>query len=192
MPPGFGATYSHPSLEPEQILPLFSSFTSFPATHRLLDSSLWPLCLTPRCPPAIHRLIGTFRMVLQKVVEENHVEVTDTLIDDNNAIIKVGVPQRVPGLAYCGVTWGLLHLPSPTHRVIWGMLIRNGEMRLEEATQVRLCQRPSAWSLQPEPFGHGRVRCPKVDIAVLLAVRGLEKGNGRCPPFSTEDPIWTH
>lgn len=113
MPPGFGATYSHPSLEPEQILPLFSSFTSFPATHRLLDSSLWPLCLTPRCPPAIHRLIGTFRMVLQKVVEENHVEVTDTLIDDNNAIIKVGVPQRVPGLAYCGVTWGSASPPFP-------------------------------------------------------------------------------
>lgn len=45
-------------------------------------------------------------MVLQKVVEESHVEVTDTLIDDNNAIIKVGVPQRVPGLAHCGVTWG--------------------------------------------------------------------------------------
>ncbi|XP_064350740.1 otoferlin isoform X2 [Camelus dromedarius] len=35
-----------------------------------------------------NKLIGTFRMVLQKVVEENHVEVTDTLIDDNNAIIK--------------------------------------------------------------------------------------------------------
>jgi hypothetical protein len=33
-------------------------------------------------------------MVLQKVVEENHVEVTDTLIDDNNAIIKVGVPRE--------------------------------------------------------------------------------------------------
>lgn len=60
----------------------------------------------PPCPPAIHRLIGTFRMVLQKVVEENHVEVTDTLIDDNNAIIKVGVPQRVLGPACCGVTWG--------------------------------------------------------------------------------------
>lgn len=28
-------------------------------------------------------------MVLQKVVEENRVEVTDTLMDDNNAIIKV-------------------------------------------------------------------------------------------------------
>ncbi|XP_023566708.1 otoferlin isoform X5 [Octodon degus] len=35
-----------------------------------------------------NKLIGTFRMVLQKVVEESHVEVTDTLIDDNNAIIK--------------------------------------------------------------------------------------------------------
>nr|XP_045004703.1 otoferlin [Jaculus jaculus] len=35
-----------------------------------------------------NKLIGTFCMVLQKVVEENHVEVTDTLIDDNNAIMK--------------------------------------------------------------------------------------------------------
>lgn len=33
-------------------------------------------------------------MVLQKVVEENRVEVTDTLIDDNNAIIKVGSPEE--------------------------------------------------------------------------------------------------
>ncbi|KAM9201033.1 otoferlin isoform 2-T2 [Dugong dugon] len=38
-----------------------------------------------------NKLIGTFRMVLQKVVEENHVEVTDTLIDDNNAIIKTSL-----------------------------------------------------------------------------------------------------
>uniref|UniRef100_A0A452VB31 Otoferlin n=1 Tax=Ursus maritimus TaxID=29073 RepID=A0A452VB31_URSMA len=35
-----------------------------------------------------NKLIGTFRMVLQKVVEEKHVEVTDTLMDDNNAVIK--------------------------------------------------------------------------------------------------------
>lgn len=33
-------------------------------------------------------------MVLQKVVEEKHVEVTDTLIDDNNAIIQVGAPRE--------------------------------------------------------------------------------------------------
>uniref|UniRef100_G3TA01 Otoferlin n=1 Tax=Loxodonta africana TaxID=9785 RepID=G3TA01_LOXAF len=38
-----------------------------------------------------NKLIGTFCMVLQKVVEENHVEVTDTLIDDNNAIIKTSL-----------------------------------------------------------------------------------------------------
>lgn len=55
-------------------------------------------------------------MVLQKVVEENHVEVTDTLIDDNNAIIKVGV-TRVPGLSHHG--GGLLHSLGPTHRVVW-------------------------------------------------------------------------
>ncbi|XP_070091861.1 otoferlin isoform X11 [Equus caballus] len=42
-----------------------------------------------------NRLIGTFRMVLQKVVEENHVEVTDTLIDDNNAIIKTSLCVEV-------------------------------------------------------------------------------------------------
>lgn len=35
------------------------------------------------------RLIGTFCMVLQKVAEEGHLELTDTLIDDNNTSIKV-------------------------------------------------------------------------------------------------------
>ncbi|XP_072623570.1 otoferlin isoform X9 [Vulpes vulpes] len=34
-------------------------------------------------------------MVLQKVVEENHVEVSDTLIDDNNAIIKTSLCVEV-------------------------------------------------------------------------------------------------
>ncbi|KAM9316351.1 LOW QUALITY PROTEIN: otoferlin [Gastrophryne carolinensis] len=38
-----------------------------------------------------NRLIGTFRMVLQKVVEEAQLEVTDTLIDDNNSAIKTSV-----------------------------------------------------------------------------------------------------
>ncbi|XP_052602023.1 otoferlin isoform X6 [Peromyscus californicus insignis] len=42
-----------------------------------------------------NKLIGTFRMVLQKVVEENRVEVTDTLIDDNNAIIKTSISMEV-------------------------------------------------------------------------------------------------
>lgn len=52
-----------------------------------------PPFLTPGLTPsALSRLVGTFRMVLQKVVEEKQVEVTDTLIDDNNAILKVCVP----------------------------------------------------------------------------------------------------
>lgn len=53
-------------------------------------------------------------MVLQRVVEEKHVEVTDTLMDDNNAVIKVGLPQRVPGLALCGVPQGLAS-PASSH-----------------------------------------------------------------------------
>lgn len=44
-------------------------------------------------------------MVLQKVVEENHVEVTDTLMDDKNAVIKVSLPRRVPGLTLYGGPW---------------------------------------------------------------------------------------
>ncbi|XP_031212009.1 otoferlin isoform X5 [Mastomys coucha] len=42
-----------------------------------------------------NKLIGTFRMVLQKVVEENQVEVTDTLMDDNNAIIKTNLSMEI-------------------------------------------------------------------------------------------------
>ncbi|XP_077008460.1 otoferlin isoform X7 [Tamandua tetradactyla] len=42
-----------------------------------------------------NKLIGTFRMVLQKVVAENHVEVTDSLIDDNNAVIKTSLCVEV-------------------------------------------------------------------------------------------------
>lgn len=35
------------------------------------------------------RLIGTFGMILQKVVEEGQLEVSDTLLDDNNSSIRV-------------------------------------------------------------------------------------------------------
>ncbi|XP_029087847.1 otoferlin isoform X1 [Monodon monoceros] len=42
-----------------------------------------------------NKLIGTFRMVLQEVVEEKHVEVTDMLIDDNNAIIQTSLCVEV-------------------------------------------------------------------------------------------------
>ncbi|KAI5090675.1 otoferlin isoform X12 [Silurus meridionalis] len=38
-----------------------------------------------------NRLIGTFRMVLQKVVEEGHLEVSDTLTDDNNTSVLTNI-----------------------------------------------------------------------------------------------------
>ncbi|KAM9563364.1 otoferlin isoform 16-T16 [Guaruba guarouba] len=42
-----------------------------------------------------NRLIGTFQMVLQKVVEEGQVEVTDTLIDDNNSAIQTSISIEI-------------------------------------------------------------------------------------------------
>ncbi|XP_015464224.3 otoferlin isoform X1 [Astyanax mexicanus] len=42
-----------------------------------------------------NRLIGTFRMVLQKVVEEGHLEVSDTLIDDNNTAIQTSISIEI-------------------------------------------------------------------------------------------------
>uniref|UniRef100_A0A672P172 C2 domain-containing protein n=1 Tax=Sinocyclocheilus grahami TaxID=75366 RepID=A0A672P172_SINGR len=42
-----------------------------------------------------NRLIGTFRMVLQKVVEEGHLEVSDTLIDDNNSAIRTSISIEI-------------------------------------------------------------------------------------------------
>ncbi|KAL2082435.1 hypothetical protein ACEWY4_022253 [Coilia grayii] len=42
-----------------------------------------------------NRLIGTFRMVLQKVVEEGQLEVSDTLIDDNNTAIPTTISIEI-------------------------------------------------------------------------------------------------
>ncbi|XP_078131129.1 otoferlin isoform X5 [Sander vitreus] len=42
-----------------------------------------------------NRLVGTFCMVLQKVAEEGHLELTDTLIDDNNTSIKTSVTIEI-------------------------------------------------------------------------------------------------
>uniref|UniRef100_A0A8B9ZT65 Otoferlin n=1 Tax=Anas zonorhyncha TaxID=75864 RepID=A0A8B9ZT65_9AVES len=65
-----------------------------------------------------NRLIGTFRMVLQKVVEEGHVEVTDTLIDDNNSAIQTSISIEIRYQAQDGTvgTWSdkeFLETPVP-------------------------------------------------------------------------------
>ncbi|XP_014743651.1 PREDICTED: otoferlin [Sturnus vulgaris] len=62
-------------------------------------------------------LIGTFRMVLQKVVVEGQLEVTDTLIDDNNSAIQTSVSIEIRYQALDGTvgTWNdkeFLETPS--------------------------------------------------------------------------------
>uniref|UniRef100_A0A8C6NCD3 Uncharacterized protein n=1 Tax=Melopsittacus undulatus TaxID=13146 RepID=A0A8C6NCD3_MELUD len=64
-----------------------------------------------------NRLIGTFQMVLQKVVEEGQVEVTDTLIDDNNSAIQTSISIEIRYQALDGTvgTWNdkeFLETPS--------------------------------------------------------------------------------
>lgn len=95
-----------------------SSPCSKQAQHHLQQTKLsrfspFPLKMCPGgCSPdlsLLRRLIGTFRMVLQKVVEEGHVEVTDTLIDDNNSAIQVG--RSFPSLIHHGKREVPLFLP---------------------------------------------------------------------------------
>ncbi|XP_071273262.1 otoferlin isoform X4 [Agelaius tricolor] len=64
-----------------------------------------------------NRLIGTFRMVLQKVVVEGQLEVTDTLIDDNNSAIQTSISIEIRYQALDGTvgTWNdkeFLETPS--------------------------------------------------------------------------------
>lgn len=73
-----------------------SAWSGFPNSHVLSNS--------------LPRLIGTFRMVLQKVVEEGQLEVTDTLIDDNNSAIRVSdasLWQPLPGRGTQGAVLAL-------------------------------------------------------------------------------------
>lgn len=50
-------------------------------------------------------------MVLQKVVEEGHVEVMDTLIDDNNSAIQVGCKEKMATAAFR--IWSVCPSASP-------------------------------------------------------------------------------
>jgi len=39
--------------------------------------------------PFLFRLVGVFRMVLQKLIQDGHLEVMESLIDMNNTVLKV-------------------------------------------------------------------------------------------------------
>ena len=38
------------------------------------------------------RVVGVFRMVLQKLINENNLDITDSLLDGNNTVLKVWIP----------------------------------------------------------------------------------------------------
>ncbi|CAG03622.1 unnamed protein product, partial [Tetraodon nigroviridis] len=64
-----------------------------------------------------NRLVGTFCMVLQKVAEEGHLQLTDTLIDDNNTSIKTSVTIEIKyqSMDSLGTVWSdgeFLDLPD--------------------------------------------------------------------------------
>ena len=58
------------------------------------------LCKSYFCSSFAFRLVGTFQMVLQKVAQDGYLELTDTLVDDNNTATKVGYCSHT-GVCVC-------------------------------------------------------------------------------------------
>ena len=59
-------------------------------TFIILIYAMWLIMCLPSNPPFfVLRLIGTFRMVLQQLVEMGQVKIADYLLDDNNVVMRV-------------------------------------------------------------------------------------------------------
>uniref|UniRef100_A0A8C6LPW7 Otoferlin n=1 Tax=Nothobranchius furzeri TaxID=105023 RepID=A0A8C6LPW7_NOTFU len=82
--------YSHVAENCEEVAPFNETFR-WPIASRLDGNELLEIQVYNYSKVFSNRLIGTFCMVLQKVAEEGHLELTDTLIDDNNTSIKTNV-----------------------------------------------------------------------------------------------------
>uniref|UniRef100_A0A8B9DFQ3 Otoferlin n=1 Tax=Anser cygnoides TaxID=8845 RepID=A0A8B9DFQ3_ANSCY len=112
-----------------------------------------------------NRLVGTFRMVLQKVVEEGHVEVTDTLIDDNNSAIQTSISIEIRYQAQDGTvgTWSdkeFLETPG---------LRPEGDGRCPLETDSLLPGLRQSFDVSPgkssqQPHGGGRAVAKRLDI----------------------------
>uniref|UniRef100_A0A3B5A619 Otoferlin n=1 Tax=Stegastes partitus TaxID=144197 RepID=A0A3B5A619_9TELE len=73
----------------------FNEMFRWPIASRLDGNEMLEIQIYNYSKVFSNRLVGTFCMVLQKVAEEGHLELTDTLIDDNNTSIKTSVTIEI-------------------------------------------------------------------------------------------------
>ncbi|KAM3603303.1 uncharacterized protein V6R79_020111 [Siganus canaliculatus] len=73
----------------------FNEMFRWPIASRLDGNEMLEIQVYNYSKVFSNRLVGTFCMVLQKVAEEGHLELTDTLIDDNNTSIKTNVTLEI-------------------------------------------------------------------------------------------------
>ncbi|CAJ1078142.1 otoferlin isoform X2 [Xyrichtys novacula] len=73
----------------------FNEIFRWPIASRLDGNEMLEIQVFNYSKVFSNRLVGTFCMVLQKVAEEGHLEITDTLIDDNNTSIKTSVTIEI-------------------------------------------------------------------------------------------------
>ncbi|KAG8535083.1 hypothetical protein GDO81_029480, partial [Engystomops pustulosus] len=86
---GFVLLYPGISNDPcDEASPFFFQTFRWPIASNIDGNEMLEIQVFNYSKVFTNRLIGTFRMVLQKVVEEAQLEVTDTLIDDNNSAIR--------------------------------------------------------------------------------------------------------
>ncbi|XP_054474149.1 otoferlin [Anoplopoma fimbria] len=73
----------------------FNEMFRWPIASRLDGNEMLEIQVYNYSKVFSNRLVGTFCMVLQKLAEEGHLELTDTLIDDNNTSIKTSVTIEI-------------------------------------------------------------------------------------------------
>ncbi|XP_054617208.1 otoferlin isoform X9 [Dunckerocampus dactyliophorus] len=99
--------YSHVAVNCEEVAHFNETFR-WPIASRLDGSEMLEIQVYNYSKVFTNRLVGTFCMVLQKVAEEGQLELTDTLVDDNNTSINTSVTLDIRYLSMEG-TMGMWH-----------------------------------------------------------------------------------
>ncbi|XP_074471832.1 otoferlin isoform X7 [Sebastes fasciatus] len=86
--------YSRVAENCEEVVP-FNEIFRWPIASRLDGNEMLEIQVYNYSKVFSNRLVGTFCMVLQKVAEAGQLELTDTLIDDNNTSIKTSVTIEI-------------------------------------------------------------------------------------------------